>query len=267
MRKIRIFNVLIALLITFSLSSCNVKQSNRFIGPEEYIKKGEIAAYIREAFYSQDEVLTNAEGKSEKSMVIVVGINNDTDFAKKVTTVRIHSVQTEDKKDIIKKDLVFDLNDEIYVLAKSQQLVRCDIEEDQILLDTILTTLTSEISVDVEGAIKDAPKPSKANTGYTMSITEALFTTTNAINGKIAIRNNFSENKTPKLIKFDLFTENNIKVNTKKIKIINDLEIASSEVLVIDFIIPASEVNIKITTDKQFDTFIPKFNISWIFKI
>lgn len=249
--SLKIISALLAAFLCMLSAACT-GTANEFSTEDIEWRDGEICASPHKAYYGKDN-------ESDKTFTVIVAVTNKTQYAKKLTQVNIKSIKDKKERPIIKA-AYFTLDEDTYLGKDEKHLVECVFENDQILLDTSLEQLSSEIEVLYEGCVKNGPEPPKSDSGYTMSVIEALFTSTDAVKGTIAIRNNFAENRTPEKIVFSLYTQigdKNKKVYLSKRRIVieNDIEIEAGAVVKLNIAIPAQDVNAEIASKKAFGTF------------
>ncbi|MBQ2677017.1 MAG: hypothetical protein IJF54_06440 [Clostridia bacterium] len=245
----KIIAAVLAAVMVISMSSCNNVATKQF-NCDLLWEKGKISARPTNAYYDE-----------EGQFIVVVGVTNSTNHAKVVHTLEVVSIKDIKGRDIIEGS-EFVLDEPVVLEQGKATYIQCDFEKEKVLFSSDLKQLSSEITVKFYGCVKNGPQPAESDTeGYTMTIPEAVFSDSGAIEGKIAIRNNYKTDKTPSNISFSIKTNSGEVITKENVQISNSVTIKAGGTLTIAFTLVPNNIKDSFAESRAFDTLTPVFTI------
>lgn len=201
----------------------------------------------------------SAEYKDDGSLNLIVAIHNGTQYSKILKNIQLLSLK-DDSDRLIAENVPFIPDDKTYLMPNEISYVECNIEKDQVKIKTSLNSLTSSITLQMYGCVKNGENPQKSDKEeFTASVISGEFSTeVGSFSGSVCIMNCYKTDKAPKTISFDIVTENGTKVNKKTVVINNDNTIKAGGTITLNVGISADEVDSDLAEKCDFNTLLIK---------
>lgn len=201
----------------------------------------------------------SAEYQDDGSLKLVVAIHNGTQYSKILKNVQLLSLK-DDSSRMIAENIPFVPDEKTYLMPNQISYVQCDIEKDQVKIKTSLNSLTSSITLEMYGCVKDGAAPAKSDKEeFTASVISGEFSSeVGSFSGSVCVMNCYKADKTPKSISFDIMTESGKKVNKETVVINNENTIKAGSTITLNVGISADDVNSDLAEKCDFNTLVIK---------
>lgn len=253
--------VLVAVILSVFVSSCNTS-SNVYDNENYYTKGGELTASPRFAYYNDGTEVAGLEELDKEiydegpvddgSFTIYFAVNNSTPYDRKINSLNIKYIRTKDGYDIVEPS-EFSMDSDVYIASGESRIIPCVFEKDFVLMQAKLKNLSSSVSISYEGCVVNGDEPQKQESGFSYSVKEMKFTSTNGIEGSFYIKNNNQRTEKIGKISFMLYTNEGKKITNKPVEMVVDTEIESGDILTLKYAVLPNNVSEDIVNNKVFD--------------
>lgn len=258
--------LVLSICFLICLASCEKSGSNYYDNEDFYTKQGEITVSARFAYYNNgskyealkkiDEQRYNEKPVNDGSFTVYFAITNLTKYDKKITSIGVDYIVNLNDYDIVKKS-TFDLDSSFYVASGETRLAECNFEKSFVKTTATLDELKTKTSVSYEGCVVNGKEPeNNGNIGY--SISSAKFTASSGLEGEFYIKNFTKKAQKIGKISFMLYTNKNMPITKKPIKISVDDTIEAGKVKAYSYGILQNNIEDDIKNNRLFDSIIMK---------
>lgn len=263
MKHLRVlFCIIISAVILLSTTACK-GSSNVYDNKNYFTKGGALTASPRFAYYNDGKEVSELEEidkeifdegvKDDGSFTIYFAVSNNTDFDRKITSLKVKKIQTKDGKDIVEPS-EFSMDSDVYIASGETMLIPCIFEKDFVLMNARLKDLVCETTVSYEGCVVSGKEPLENANGFAYSVAELKFTSTNGIEGSFYIKNNDKFDAALGKISFELYTNDGKKITNSPVEMDVNQTIEEGGVVKLKYAVLPDNVSKEIAESKLFDS-------------